>query len=160
MNWILAVMAVPALGYFLVLVVLGFWSRRPPELGLVDGHLRRCRSASNCVNTEDTADRRAEAPFGFTGSPEAALDRLGRAIVSMPGARLCERAPAYLRAEFRSSFFGFVDDVEATVDPAAGVLHLRSASRVGRGDHGINRARVKELRRRYAAAQSSNQSSN
>jgi uncharacterized protein (DUF1499 family) len=41
---------------------------------------------------------------------------------------------------------GFVDDVEFLADRASGVVHVRSASRLGRRDFGVNRARIEELR--------------
>jgi uncharacterized protein (DUF1499 family) len=52
----------------------------------------------------------------------------------------------YLYAEFRSKWMGFVDDVEFLSDAAAGVIHVRSASRLGRRDFGVNRQRVEALR--------------
>ena len=54
--------------------------------------------------------------------------------------------PGYLYAEFRSKLMGFVDDVEFLADPAAGVVHVRSASRLGRRDFGVNRSRIEALR--------------
>ena len=54
----------------------------------------------------------------------------------------------YLYAEFRSKLMGYVDDVEFTYDEKAGLLHLRSASRLGRRDYGVNRARAEALRSR------------
>ena len=54
--------------------------------------------------------------------------------------------PGYLYAEFRSKLMGFVDDVEFLADPVKGVVHVRSASRLGRRDFGVNRERVEQLR--------------
>ena len=158
MKWLGITLAVVGLGYLAVLAVLSVLSRRAPELGLVPaadaspgapGRLRPCRSRRNCISTDDTARGNPEAPFEFSGDPEAALDRLAAAIAAMPRGRVTLRAPGYLRAEFQTAVFRFVDDVEAAVDPAGGRIQLRSASRVGRGDHGMNRERVRELRRRF-----------
>ena len=55
-------------------------------------------------------------------------------------------APGYLYAEFRSRLLGYVDDVELYFDEKAGVFHVRSASRLGRRDYGVNRRRVEALR--------------
>jgi len=136
----------PRFRHVVVLAVLSAVSRKAPELGLVDGRLRPCRTRTNCISTEDTARGNPEAPFEYTGDAETALDRLASAIALLPRARVVSRRPGYLRAEFRTPVFRFVDDLEAAVDPAGGKLQIRSASRVGRGDHGVNRARVRELR--------------
>ncbi len=159
MKWLAIAVVVLGFGYLAVLVVLSVLSRRAPELGLVSGRLRPCRTRTNCVSTDDATPMRAqpgapaiansEAPFAFTGDPEAALDRLAAAIAAMPRARVTARTSGYLRAEFQTPVFRFIDDLEAAVDPAGGRIQIRSASRVGRGDHGANRARVQELRRRF-----------
>jgi len=57
----------------------------------------------------------------------------------------------YLRVEFRTFWLGFVDDAEFWADPATGVVQLRSASRLGEGDLGANRARIEKLRELLAA---------
>ncbi len=149
MKWLLLAVAVLAVGFVVVFAVLAVLSQRPPELGLRDGHLLPCRYRSNCVSTEDIVNPRPEAPFAVRGDPEAALERLARIIAAQPRARVIARRPGYLRAEFRSRLFQFVDDLEARVDAGAGALQVRSGSRVGRGDHGVNRARVQALRRLF-----------
>ena len=62
----------------------------------------------------------------------------------------------FLHVEFRSAVFGFVDDVEFLFDDGNKVIHVRSASRVGYYDFGVNRRRVEELRKRFMAAGKSN----
>jgi uncharacterized protein (DUF1499 family) len=62
------------------------------------------------------------------------------------------RTESYLHAEFTSLFFRFVDDVEFLVDDAAKVIHVRSASRLGRSDLGVNRKRVERIRARWREA--------
>lgn len=69
-----------------------------------------------------------------------------------PRVRIAAERPGYLHAEYASRVFGFVDDVELELDPAATLVHVRSASRIGRSDFGANRARVEDLRTRLAAA--------
>ena len=53
----------------------------------------------------------------------------------------------YLHAEFTSRFMHYVDDVEFLYDQAAGLVHVRSASRVGYSDLGVNRKRIESIRR-------------
>jgi uncharacterized protein (DUF1499 family) len=64
----------------------------------------------------------------------------------MPRTTVVAAETGYLYAEFRSKLMGFVDDVEFLVDPAKGVIHVRSASRLGRRDFGVNRDRIERLR--------------
>jgi len=68
----------------------------------------------------------------------------------MRGARITEEKAGYLHAEFRSALFGFVDHVELRLDEAANRIDVRSASRTGYYDFGVNRRRVEEIRERFA----------
>ncbi len=67
-------------------------------------------------------------------------------------ARIVREQPGYLQAEFTSRMLGFVDDVEFVLEPTARVIHVRSASRLGYRDFGVNRERVEAIRRQLAAA--------
>jgi uncharacterized protein (DUF1499 family) len=71
-----------------------------------------------------------------------------KAIETMERSTVLRHEPNYLYAEVRSKLMGFVDDVEFTHDDKAGLIHVRSASRLGRRDFGVNRARVEALRAR------------
>ena len=82
--------------------------------------------------------------------PEA-VTRLERTILSMPRASVVSREEDYLHAEFRSVLLGFVDDVEFWIDEQEGLIHFRSASRVGHSDMGLNRQRMQEMKRRFGA---------
>jgi uncharacterized protein (DUF1499 family) len=86
-------------------------------------------------------------PIRFKGSAHEAIAAARKAVEGMPRTTVVRDEGNYLHAEFRSRLLGFVDDVEFTYDAQAGVLHVRSASRLGRRDFGVNRARVEELRR-------------
>jgi uncharacterized protein (DUF1499 family) len=74
-----------------------------------------------------------------------ALETLRSALEREPRTRIVRATPHYLHAEARSRLFGFVDDVEARLDPVTGQLELRSASRVGKSDLGVNGARLDRL---------------
>lgn len=123
--------------------------KRPGNLGARDGRLAPCRRTPNCVSSQaDPAD--AEhfiAPIRRGGASDVARRAARAAIESMPGARIIREEQNYLYAEFRTRVMRFVDDLELLHDPAAGVFHVRSASRLGRRDFGVNRARVETLRR-------------
>ena len=149
MRWLLYVLLVAGGSYLVVLATLAVVSQRPRPVGLVGGRLRPCPRPTNCVSTAEPR-RRPLAPLVFTGSPEAAMARLAAVLDGMPGCRVVRLEGPYLHAEARSRLFRFVDDVEALADPQAGVIHLRSASRVGVSDRGVNRRRVEEIQRRFA----------
>lgn len=77
------------------------------------------------------------------------MDRLHQVVSGMRGARMIRREGGYAHYEFRTALWGFIDDVEWLVDPAASVIQVRSASRVGYSDLGTNRRRIEEIRGRW-----------
>ena len=127
----------------------------PAELGVRDGRLAPCKPTPNCVASQ--ADRAADPghyvpPLAIRGEPEAAWAALVAAVRATPRVQIVAEGPGYLHAEYASRVFGFVDDVELQLDPSAKLVHVRSASRLGRSDFGVNRARIEALRTRLAAA--------
>jgi len=125
-----------------------FAGRPPGNLGVRDGRLAQCRPSPNCVSSQaDPSDRvHYIAPIRYRGGPIEAIAAVRRAVESMPRTRVVRHEPDYLYAEFRSRLMGFVDDVEFYYDAGAGVIQVRSASRLGRSDLGVNRKRVEAIR--------------
>ena len=80
------------------------------------------------------------------------MHRLRKVIESMPCARIVSATGEWLRAEFTSRLFGFVDDVEAKVDRDRRVIDIRSASRTGYWDLGVNRSRVETIREAFESS--------
>ena len=158
---ILAVVALifagAAAGLALHLAVSGgdtvFSGKRPDYLGVKDGKLPRCKRTPNCVGSQgDPADaEHTIAPIAFQGSADQAMAAVRKAIEGMARATVIRSEANYLYAEFRSRVMGFVDDVEFLSDASAGVIHVRSASRLGRRDFGVNRQRVEALRAAISA---------
>lgn len=124
--------------------------KRPDYLGVKDGRLPRCKRSPNCVSSQaDSADAEHYiAPIAFKGGALDAIAAARKAIEGMQGATVIRHEGNYLYAEFRTKLMRFVDDLEMTYDEKTGVLHVRSASRLGRRDFGVNRARVEALRAR------------
>jgi uncharacterized protein (DUF1499 family) len=122
--------------------------RRPTNLGVTEGRLAPPKRTPNCVSSQaDPADPvHYIAPIPFRGSAADAMAAAREAVASMERASIVREAPGYLYAEFRSRLLGYVDDVELHFDERAGVFHVRSASRLGRRDFGVNRKRVEALR--------------
>ncbi|MGQ0654178.1 MAG: DUF1499 domain-containing protein [Betaproteobacteria bacterium] len=116
--------------------------RRPSNLGVRDGRLAPCRRTPNCVSSQaDPADRQHYIPeIVFRGH----FDEVRQTVAAMRGATLIRAEGGYLYAEFRTPLMRFVDDFE--VLQQGSVLHVRSSSRLGRRDFGVNRRRVEALR--------------
>ena len=127
---------------------------RPSALGVKDGKLSGPRSTPNCVVSEgvESTHPAYAAPIAFTGDPRAALAKLGAVLQALDRVTVIKVEETYLHAEFRSKTLGYVDDFEARVDPAASVIHVRSASRLGYSDNGCNRSRIEMIRGKFAAA--------
>lgn len=126
--------------------------KRPDYLGVKDGKLARCKSSPNCVSSQaDPGDaEHSIAPIAFKGGAAEAMAAARKAVEGMEGATVIRQDGNYLYAEYRTKLMRFVDDLELAFDQKAGVLHVRSASRLGRRDFGVNRARVEALRARIA----------
>jgi len=116
-------------------------SKRPDNLGVREGRLAPCKRSPNCVSSQANPSDREHYIAPIHGSIAAVRD----AIKSMPRAAIVSEEKNYLYAEFRSRLLGFVDDVEFYFDGSA--IQVRSCSRLGRRDFGVNRKRVEALRR-------------
>jgi uncharacterized protein (DUF1499 family) len=111
--------------------------------------LKPCPRTRNCVSSRASDAAHRVDPLPLRGAGAEGLAALRQVLLAMPRSRIVAEGNGYLRAEFRSRIFRFVDDVDFLVDEAAGVIHVRSASRVGAGDLGVNRRRVEEIRARF-----------
>ena len=124
-------------------------SRSGEAIGLIEGRLAKCPDKPNCVCSEFTTDTShfIEPIIISQGGIEVTLSSLKDGISEMGGSIQVEH-DNYLAATFTSSIFGFVDDLEIRIDGEQKTIHLRSASRVGRGDGGVNRKRIERLKKR------------
>lgn len=126
---------------------------RVPELGLREARLLPCPETPNCVSSEsDGPQTSTVAPLAFDGSADGAWMR-ARAAVEAIGSTITNEESRYLRATSSSPLFRFVDDLELRLDEEAGVIHVRSAARVGRSDMGANRKRIERLRQEFVRPQ-------
>ena len=142
-------LATPAMAALLGTLLAG---SPPASLGVRDGRLAPCPAKPNCVSSQADDEGHRIGSLGFNGDPAAALQRLADVIAAQPGATLVTRRGEYLHAEFASALMGFVDDFEAHVGPGAHVIELRSASRLGTSDFGVNRKRVESIRSAFEAS--------
>jgi len=134
-----------------------FSGTRPESLGVHDGRLAPPKRTPNNVSSQTDKNTDAEhyiEPLHYTGDAGRAWAALCRIVESMPRVKVVKVEPNYLYAEFTSKLMRFVDDTEFYLDEKAGVIQVRSASRLGKGDFGVNRARIEYIRAKLARAQS------
>lgn len=122
----------------------------PPDTRLIDGRFRPCPGTPNCVSSESPDGNARIAPLRFEGAPEAAWEKVREAITES-GGHIVDERDGYLHATFASRVFRFVDDLEIRMEAAQRVIHVRSASRVGKSDFGVNRERVEAVRTKFDA---------
>jgi len=129
-----------------LLALFHFSGSRPTALGVRQGRLQPCPSSPNCVNSQSPDGEPAIAPLPLGKNPEQTFQHLKAVIESMPRTQVIQATDTYLYAEFTSALMGFVDDVEFYLDQPAGVIQVRSASRLGESDLGVNRQRIEAIR--------------
>lgn len=162
-------MRILAILAFLVIIVpllilaagqFGFLAGRPPPLGVSNGRLQPPSRTPNSVSSQASLWRDGEYastyalidPLPVRGDAASAISRLRTLLAEWPGARIVEERPDYLRVEFTTRWLRFVDDTEFWYDPAHERIQVRSASRLGRKDFGVNRERIEAIRRRWTTA--------
>jgi uncharacterized protein (DUF1499 family) len=146
----------------LALILIGarfglFAGAAPNDLGVTDGRLKPPSATRNSVSSQAALypghpqlDYARIAPLELmNGDANASLQALHVTLTAMPGVTVIEQRPDYLRAEARTHWLGFVDDLEFWLNPQAGVIEVRSASRLGSEDFGVNRERIERIRAAY-----------
>ncbi len=119
----------------------------PPELGISGESLKDCPATPNCISSMNNGSGDM-SPILFNGSMANAKEKLLSVIHSLPRTTVVEERDNYIRVEFRSQLFGFVDDVEFLLSQAQSnktKIDFRSASRLGLSDLGVNKARMEKV---------------
>lgn len=122
--------------------------KRPADLGVRNGKLKAPPASPNAVNSQASGGYHRIDPLAYHGAPAQALNALRSIIEATPNTRVVETKPDYLYAEYASALLGFVDDVEFYFPPGEKIIHVRSASRLGYSDLGVNRKRIESIRAR------------
>jgi uncharacterized protein (DUF1499 family) len=112
----------------------------PQDIGILAGRLADCPDSPNCVSSFETRESHYIEPI------TANLAAVQQALLGLANVNIVKVESNYLYAEFTSSLIGFVDDVEFFYDSTADIIHVRSASRVGYSDMGVNRKRIESIR--------------
>ena len=124
----------------------GFLEKIPDNLGLLNGRLRPCPESPNCISSESTNPKQSIEPLRYETSMAEARTKLQRLVESMNRTTVLAETSNYLHVAFRVPLTGFVDDVEFRFDEGQKVIHMRSASRTGYWDLGVNRRRLVTIR--------------
>ena len=122
---------------------------RPDNLGLKNNLLLSCPKSPNCVLSQTSGPKHQIHPIHYTSSLEIAKERLNQVILSMVDTRIITQNKVYWHVEFTTRWLRFIDDVEFYFPESEALIHLRSASRSGYWDLGVNRKRVEEIRSRF-----------
>jgi len=115
--------------------------KRPTNLGVKNGKLAPTPTTPNCVHSQSNNPQYKIEPL-----PMVSISDLKKVIESMERTTIIEEKEDYLYAEFQTKLMGYVDDVEFYRDKNENVIHVRSASRLGKSDLGLNRQRVEQIR--------------
>jgi uncharacterized protein (DUF1499 family) len=153
LRWILGVLALLVLLVWLAGRFGALRGHQPADIGVREGRLKPPSRTPNSVSSQ--ADLYPEHPMREyahiaalpgSGSASASIARVRVVVERMPGAMVAEQRDDYLYAQFETPALRFIDDVEFWYDPAAQAIAVRSASRIGRKDFGVNRARIEAIR--------------
>ena len=140
------------LGLAVLVVAFGFYRtfQVPDDLWVGTQKFPGCPQRPSCVSSIAQDDVHKIEPLRYAGDAASARQKLERVIRQMPLTRIEHATPEYLHAVFQTPTMHFHDDVELLVQ-AGGVIQVRSISRFGYGDHGVNRARVERIREALTA---------
>ncbi|MDX2243849.1 MAG: DUF1499 domain-containing protein [Leptolyngbyaceae cyanobacterium bins.302] len=129
--------------------LFAFSGKRPTSLGVTDGALAPCPASPNCVSSQSQDGKHRIEPLSYEGTPAEAMQQLQALITDLPRTEIIEATDNYLYVEFTSSLMGFVDDVEFYIEPDTKLIQVRSASRLGESDLGVNRKRIEAIRKKF-----------
>ena len=134
-----------------LMLLLSCSGKRPTHLGVTENRLAPCPSSRNCVSSDavDTAHR--VKAFALLDSPIEPWHVIREEVAALPRTTVVKETENYLHAQCVSALFGFVDDLELYLRESDDIVSIRSASRVGYFDFGVNRRRVERLRKALRA---------
>ena len=134
-----------------------FSGTKPDNLGVNSGKLAACPNSPNCVSSQSPTSDETHfiQPLKYSSTTEKALADLKMAIESEDRTKIIDESSDYLDAVFKSALMGYVDDVEFYLDSSSNTIHLRSASRLGQSDLGVNRKRIETIRTKFNQMQGS-----
>ncbi|WP_395668437.1 DUF1499 domain-containing protein [Rhodoferax sp.] len=157
---VIGIVVLVILGASMVTVIAGRFGllegKPPRNLGVKEGRLKPPSLSPNSVSSQadlypDHPQQRyaSIASFEAGQDAQASVKKIEQILQSMDGVRIVERQTDYFYAQCQTPLLRFTDDVEFWLDRASNTIHVRSASRLGRRDFGVNRKRVEQIRAAY-----------
>lgn len=134
---------------------LSYKSHQPPAglfpAGLQNNQLSPCPASPNCINSEYAQDSEHYiAAIAYQNKSTDTVIQLLQQTIAASGGRISHYQDHYIAATYTTRLFRFVDDVEFRIEPQQQLIHLRSASRQGRSDLGVNRKRAQIIKQLFA----------
>ena len=123
-----------------------------PKLGIENGQLIQCPTTPNCVNSQAKDKKHYIEPILMTGTPLEVKNHILKILNELKRAKIIVAEDHYIRVEFISKVFRFIDDLEfyfPNTKSKEMTIHVRSASRVGYSDFGVNRKRIEQIRSKF-----------
>ncbi|ARI78175.1 DUF1499 domain-containing protein [Halobacillus mangrovi] len=117
--------------------------------GVKDGQLAECPNSPNCVSTQTEKSDKQMQPLPFTGDLAETRRRLKQILNDMDRTSIEMETDTYIHAIVTTKLLRFKDDIEFYLDEQEGLVHFRSASRVGYSDLGVNRKRMENISELY-----------
>ncbi len=139
----------PLVVVLISIILVGCAGSRPAHLGQINTKLENCPDSPNCVSSlaEKTDQEHYIPAIEFDGHEKSVVyQRIVQLIESDEQALIVVKSPDYIYSEYTSELMGFVDDVEFLFANDAPRVHVRSASRLGYRDFGVNRERIEAIR--------------
>jgi len=152
--WFIAALVVVPATLLLVAGQLGLLKgTQPQDLGIKIGRLKPPAATPNSVSSQahlypehPQAQYADIAPLDYQGDAQATMAKLVRVVQALPDTVIVSQTEDYLYAQSTTRLLRFTDDVEFWLDPALQKIQVRSASRIGRKDFGVNRERIETIR--------------
>ncbi len=158
-KWLLIVVTVIVIAGVLAGQLGLLKGKAPNDLGVHEGKLKPPSKTPNSVSSQASLypghpqlAYASIAPLPLKGDAAATLVRIGSIIEAMNGGQIVKREPGYLYAQFTTRIMKYIDDAEFWFDPAAGVIQVRSSSRLGSSDLGVNRERIEIIRQKLVSS--------
>jgi len=126
--------------------IFHFEGNLPDNLGVKDGFLSSCPTSPNCVVSQNADETHYIQPITYEVDRQNAKETLLKVLSVVPETTIIENTDNYIRTESRSKIMGFVDDAEFYFPEDKKEIEMRSASRLGESDLGVNRRRLEQIR--------------
>ena len=119
---------------------------RPQDLGVQNGHLKGCPPSPNCVSTTAVDEKHKIDPINVPSDMMMARKKIEKILNETTNAKIIDKNENYFQVEYTSKLLRFVDDVELFLDEKEKKIQMRSSSRLGHSDFGVNRSRLENIR--------------